>query len=105
MRGVTRRVEFHPLARDDLLNLYNYIAISSDPSRADSFITRIERLCESLAEFPERAVPRPDLMPGLRSIALGRRAVIVLTIDADTVTILRVVYAGRDLNAQDLPDR
>ncbi len=102
---MTRRVEFHPLAQDDLLSLYNYIAIASGPLRADSFVTRIERLCESLAEFPERAVPRPDLGSGLRSIALGKRAVIVLASGTDAVTILRIVYAGWDLTARDLPDQ
>ena len=96
-------VRFHPLARSDLFALYRYIDGQSGPERAGAYLARIERLCADLSEFPERAVPRNDLLPGLRTVALERRVVVALTVTDTVVTILRVLYAGRDLSARDIP--
>lgn len=98
-----RSVRFHPLARTDLFNLYRYIEGQSGPERAGAYLDRIDRLCASWADLPERAVPRDDLVPGLRTVALERRVLVALTVADTTVTILRVLYAGRDLSAQDVP--
>ena len=46
---------------------------------------------------------RDDLLPGLRTVALERRLLIALTVTDTVVTILRVLYAGRDLSTQDVP--
>jgi plasmid stabilization system protein ParE len=70
--------------------------------RARAYLDRIQRLCTSLADFPEWTVPRDDLLPGLRTVALDRRVLIALTVTEPDVTILRVLYAGRDLSAQDV---
>ena len=96
-------VRFHPLARSDLFDLYHYIEGHSGPERAGIYLARIERLCTSLIDFPERTVPRDDLLPGLRTVALERRVVVALTVTDTVVTILRVLYAGRDLSAGDVP--
>lgn len=47
-------------------------------------------------------MPRDDLLPGLRTVALERRVLIALTVTELDVTILRVLYAGRDLSVQDV---
>jgi toxin ParE1/3/4 len=98
-----RSVRFHPLARTDLFDLYRYIERQAGPERAGAYLDRIDRLCASLADLPERAVPRDDLVPGLRTVALERRVLVALTVTDTAVTILRVLYAGRDLSAQDVP--
>lgn len=100
---MTRRVRFHPLARTDLFDLYGYIESQAGPERAGAYLDRIERLCASLAEFPERTVPRDDLVPGLRTVALERRVLLALTVTDEAVTILRVLYAGREFRPEDLP--
>jgi len=46
---------------------------------------------------PERGIRRDDLRRGLRILGFERRAVIAFLVTADTVTILRVLYGGRDL--------
>lgn len=97
-----RRVEFYPLAEADLTNIYNYIAKQSGAMRAESYFRRIERLCLSLAEFPERGHPRADLAPGLRTLAMDRRVLIAFVVTADMVAILRVLYGGRSLSSVDL---
>ncbi|MCJ2088729.1 type II toxin-antitoxin system RelE/ParE family toxin [Methylobacterium sp. E-005] len=98
-----RSVRFHPLARTDLFNLYRYIERQSGPERAGAYLDRIDQLCASLADLPERTMPRDDLVPGLRTIALERRVLVALTVSDTAVVILRVLYAGRDLSAQDVP--
>ena len=100
---MVRSVRFHPLARTDLFDLYPYIERQSGPERAGAYLDRLEQLCTSLADLPERTVPRDDLLPGLRTIALERRVVVALTVTDTAVMILRVLYVGRDLSAEDVP--
>lgn len=101
---MTHRVSFHPLARRDLFDLYNFIETQSGATRAGGYIERIERACRALREFPLRSTARDDIAPGVRTIALERRVLIPLRVTLGEVTILRVLYAGRDFIAADLPN-
>jgi toxin ParE1/3/4 len=94
---VSYRVEFSPEAQADLLDLYDYIAQHAGAARALGYVERIERRCRTLATFPERATRRDDLRPGLRIANFERRATIAFAVEAESVTILRVLYAGRDV--------
>jgi toxin ParE1/3/4 len=94
---VTHRVEFSPEALADLLDLYDYIAMHDGAERAIGYIDRIEDCCRSLSSFPERGISRGDLRPSLRILGFERRAVIAFHITTDTVTILRILYGGRDI--------
>jgi toxin ParE1/3/4 len=55
---VSHTVVFTPEAKDDLLDLYDYIADRSSPKRALGYIERIEKTCQSLTTLPERGTPR-----------------------------------------------
>ncbi|OWJ66066.1 plasmid stabilization protein [Inquilinus limosus] len=90
-------IVFSPEARDDLLNLYHYIAEHSGADRAIGYLDRIEAFCRSLSMFPERGTPRDDLFPGLRVVGFERRVAIAFHIDPGKVTIDRILYGGRDL--------
>lgn len=94
---MSHRIEFSPEALADLLDLYDYIASRDGAERAIGYIDRIEDCCRSLSSFPERGVRRSDLRTGLRVLGFERRAVIAFHVTANTVTILRVLYGGRDL--------
>ena len=94
---MSHRIEFSPEALDDLIDLYDYIAARDGAERAIGYINRIEECCRSLSVFPDRGARRDDLRPGLRILGFERRAVIALHITADTVTILRILYGGRDV--------
>ena len=94
---MNRRIEFSPEALGDLIDLYDYIAQRDGAERAIGYIDRIEAYCRDLSVFPERGVRRDDLRPGLRILGFERRAVIALHVTADTVTILRILYGGRDV--------
>lgn len=91
------RIEFSPEALGDLIDLYDYIAARDGAERAIGYIDRIEECCRSLSVFPHRGARRDDLRPGLRILGFERRVVIALHITDNTVTILRILYGGRDV--------
>jgi toxin ParE1/3/4 len=94
---VAYEVVFAPEARDDLLQLYDYIAAQSGPARARTFSERILSYCLGFETFPERGMRRDDLRPGLRVVGFTRRVTIAFHISGSLVTIDRVLYGGRDL--------
>lgn len=92
-------IVFSPEARDDLLNLYDYIAEASGEDRALGYLERIETYCRGFGRFPVRGRRRDDLFPGLRVIGFERRVTIAFHVDSSRVVIDRVLYGGRDLSA------
>ncbi len=88
---------FSPEARDDLRQLYLYIADRSGPITAIGYIERIEAYCRSFADFPDRGLKRDDLAPGLRVIGFERRVAIAFHIDEGSVVFDRILYGGRTL--------
>lgn len=96
---MTRRVVFSPEAQDDLRQLSLYIAERSGTARAIAYLDRIEARCLGLRDSPERGTRRDDLWPGLRTMGFEQRVTIAFTIAANAVTILRILYGGRDLDA------
>ena len=94
---MTHRVVFSPEASEDLLGLYDYISARSGGVQALRYIERIERWCEGLRRFPERGVVRDDIRSGVRVMGFERRVTIAFRVLPDTVTILRILYSGRDL--------
>lgn len=91
-----RQVIFAPEARDDLFELYDWIAVAASPSIALSYIERIESFCLGFTHASERGTRRDDIRPGLRIAGFERRVSIAFTVDDERVTILRLFYGGRD---------
>lgn len=92
-------VVFSPEARDDLLNLYAFIADASGAGRAIDYLSRIEAYCRGFSQFPSRGTLRDDLHPGLRVVGFERRVTIAFHVEANRIVIDRVLYGGRDLSA------
>ena len=97
--SVEREVRLLPAARDDLKQLYDYIADDSGTRVADRYIDRIEMACAGLSMFSSRGTRRDDLGLGFRSIGFERRATIVFSVGDDEVTIIRIFYGGQDFEA------
>jgi toxin ParE1/3/4 len=91
---VSYRIEFSPEALGDPIDLYDYIASRDGAERAIGYVDRFEDCCRM---FPDRGTRREDLRPGLRILGFERRAVVTFQIAAETVTILRILYGGRNL--------
>jgi toxin ParE1/3/4 len=94
---VPLELAFHPLAEVDLIQIYEFIADDS-PSRAISFVTKLRELSESLYEMPYKGRLRNDLGTNVRSIALARQATIAYRIEPDCILILRIIYAGQNVD-------
>jgi toxin ParE1/3/4 len=87
------------LAIEDLQALHAYIAIESSNRMASAYLARIEQACRSLETFPALGRARDDLAPGLRTLSFEGRALIGYRIDGKIVTIERILYGGRDVDA------
>ncbi|MGU3537361.1 type II toxin-antitoxin system RelE/ParE family toxin [Methylobacterium sp. A54F] len=85
-----------PEARDDLNTLYDWIAAAASPEIALGYIERIERYLSGFDLLAERGAKRDDIRPGLRIIGFERRATIAFTVEPERVTILRIMYGGRN---------
>jgi len=90
------RVVFSPQARDQLIELYRYIAETASPVIAARYTEAIVSYCESLRIFPHRGTRRDDVRPGLRITNFKKRAVIAFDIDTELVSIIGVFYGGQD---------
>lgn len=93
---MTHKVVLRPIAENDLVAVYQYIAENSGRDRAGGYIDRIEKACMALADFPFRGTQRDDLHPGLRILGFERRVSIAFVVDGESVRILRIFYGGRD---------
>ena len=89
-------VVWRPLARNDLLSLYDWIAERATGDVALAYTSRIEAHAAKLASFPNRGTPRNDLVQGMRTVHYRRRTVIAYRVRDDSVEILRLVRAGQD---------
>ena len=91
------QVVYSPRAADDLPNIFDWISTAASDSIALGFVERIETYCRGFGDFPHRGTKRDDLRPGLRLIGFERRATILFDVTDTRVTILRVLYGGREV--------
>lgn len=95
-------VVYSPKAREDLKEIYSYIAFTLlVPSTAEGQVNRIRKAIRSLDTMPQRN-PAVEWEPwrsmGMRKIPVDN-FVVFYTVDenASTVTVIRIVYGGRDM--------
>lgn len=95
-------IQYSPAALDDLKGIYSYIASELNaPGTAAKQIHRInEEIC-SLDLMPcryEQVDWEPWKSMGMRKLPVNH-FVVFYTVDSDvmTVTVIRIVYGGRDL--------
>ena len=89
------RVAFSPKARQDLLDIGDYIARDSK-ANARRFVEKLVEQCERIGRAPLAYPGREDLAPGLRMAPIGRY-VIFFRAQEDAVRIERVLHGARDL--------
>ena len=92
-------------AEDDLRSVYKYIAFELlAPDHAKGQLERLEKYIFGLEEFPERFrqyEKEPWHSRGLRVMPVDNYLVFYIPDKGTaTVTIIRVVYAGRDVDKQ-----
>ena len=89
---------FHPHVARDLEAIAPWIIEHAGYQVADRNLAEIEQVITGLARMPHKGSVRDDIVPGLRAIPAGRRAVIAFTVDddAEEVLIHAVTYSGSD---------
>ena len=84
-------------ARDDLQQIYDYIAQSS-PANAISLIERLEQRCFLLADNPYIGIARPEFGANHRSFVVpGTGYIVVYRPIEDGVEIIHVRHGSQDL--------
>jgi toxin ParE1/3/4 len=89
------RVLRKPLARADLLNIWNYVADDS-PAKADRLLESINKHCQTLARFPKMGRARNELSASLRSFPVGNYVIFYREVPKG-VEIIRVLHGARDI--------
>ncbi len=87
-----------PLAREDFLQIWGYIAGHSDEETADSFVTRLAEKCEIIATSPLGYRMRDELLPGLRSFPFRSYMIFYVPI-TDGIEVIRVLHSARDIDS------
>ncbi|MDE6604222.1 MAG: type II toxin-antitoxin system RelE/ParE family toxin [Lachnospiraceae bacterium] len=92
-------------AEEDLRGIYEYIAFELlSPDHADGQLNRLEEGITGLNEFPEKFrlyEKEPWNSRGLRVMPVDNYQIFYISDKAkQTVTIVRVIYAGRDIENQ-----
>ncbi len=102
---MTYRIVITEKAKEDLRGIYEYIAFSLlSPSNAQGFLSRIENSIKSLENMPLRFRQydnEPWKSRNLRLMSVDSFVVFYIPDkEAATVTVIRVMYGGRDTENQ-----
>ncbi len=91
-----RRVDYGPLAKIDLLDIYEYIA-NDNPPAARKMVKAINNTCATtIADNPFIGRSRDIPPPGLRSFPV-RPYVIFYHPTVDAIEVIRVLHGARDI--------
>jgi toxin ParE1/3/4 len=93
---IRRRVVISPEAKQDLLDIYEWVADRASARTALAYIERIEKHCLAFDLAAKRGSLRNDVRPGLRVIGFERSLTIAFSVDETSVTILRLYRRGRN---------
>lgn len=90
------RIEWRPLARDDLRAIVRYIG-QDNPTRAKQFGQELRDKTKPLAQYPE--LGRPGRLPGIRELVVHPNYIVFyrVLVETRTVQVLRVRHGARQL--------
>ncbi len=98
-------IRMTPQAQDDLRGIFEYIAFTlQSPQNAAGQLDRLEESIDSLEQMPERFRvydKEPWRSRNLRIMPVDHYLVFYIpNREEETVTIIRVIYGGRDIDRQ-----
>ena len=89
-------VIFTPLAEEDLLQIWLYLATEADEQAADRFVDQIEEKCRRIPRAPKGFRLRPELLPDLRSSPF--KSYVIFYIPSESgIEVIRIIHAARDI--------
>ncbi len=92
------RVRFTRQAREDLLDIWRYVAAHASDGVADRVFDSIERTCALLKDHPRVGRARPEIHSDARSLVI-ERWLALYRVTEDGAQIVRVIDGARDLSA------
>ncbi|MGH7124012.1 MAG: type II toxin-antitoxin system RelE/ParE family toxin [Stellaceae bacterium] len=100
------RIQRAPEARQDLLDIWDYIANESSASIADTFLARLYGALEMVAYAPYIGRERPEFIGSPRSIVVRPYVVFYEPLpEGDGILVWRVIHGARDLRRFVRPPR
>ena len=90
------QVVFSQAAKQDLLDIWVYIASQSSQTIADRIYDHISQTCSLLSEYPELGRERPEIADLARSIVV-ERWLILYQLSDNRVQIVRILDGSRDI--------
>ena len=95
-----KRVIFAHAARQDLLDIWLYIAVNNSEAVGARIYRPIAGSCRRLAEYPELGRSRPEIAEDARSL-LVERWLVLYQIMGTNVQVVRIIDGARDLKRID----
>lgn len=89
--------EFSPKSRGDLQSILEFIS-RDNAKAAVSFVDQLIDRCRMLSRFPEMGTLREELVPGLRSFAVGNYVIYYFN-QSERIRIERVLHGALDTSA------
>ena len=90
------KVRFTRHAREDLLDIWLYIAPRCSNTVADQVYDRIEQTCRLLKHNPQLGPARPEIAEDARALVIERWIALYRLVE-DGVQVVRIVDGVRDL--------
>ena len=89
-------VRYSRRAREDLLDIWLYVARQTSEVAADRILDRIEDACRTLARHPERGPARPEIADEARSLVV-QRWLALYRLTPYGVQVVRIIDGAREL--------
>ncbi len=84
-------------ARQDLIEIWRYIAADSGESRADNYLRRLNDVITYVAQQPLMGRARPEIREeGVRSLVAGSHVIFYRAL-ADGMELVRVIHGSQDI--------
>jgi toxin ParE1/3/4 len=91
------RIDRRPRARQDLVEIWRYIADESGEPRADRYLRRLNDVVSYLAQQPSIGRKRPEIREeGIRSFAAESHVIFYIDLQ-DGIELVRVIHGSQDL--------
>ena len=92
------RIGRRPRARQDLIEIWRYIADDSGEPRADRYLRRLNDVISYLAQQPLMGRKRPEIPEeGIRSFPAESHVVFYIALEEDGIELVRVIHGSQDL--------
>jgi toxin ParE1/3/4 len=89
-------VRYSRRAREDLLDIWLYLARQTSETAADHVLDRIEETCRRLARHPELGPARAEIADEARSLVI-QRWLALYRVTSYGVQVVRIIDGARDL--------